>query len=245
MRLPIELKGAHGSGADFSECATRTSDDQNGRHSIDNHQSVITVRALLFACTSAPSGVVIAFSFWITGEMTAMMNRRNFLRSSALGLTALAATQTPGGLFANPYGKPVGLQLFTLRDELQKDMLGTLKQVAAIGIKEVEIYDLYGKTAAEFAKILKDDGLTAPSGHYMTKHLHGNWEKEIENAKTIGMKYMVNAILDPEERKTFDDWKRLAELFNKAGEQTQKAGIQYCYHNHNFEFQKYRRHHGV
>ena len=118
-------------------------------------------------------------------------------------------------------------------------MLGTLKQVAAIGIKEVEIYDLYGKTAAEFAKILKDDGLTAPSGHYMTRHLHGNWEKEIENAKTIGMKYMVNAILDPEERKTFDDWKRLAELFNKAGEQTQKAGIQYCYHNHNFEFQKY------
>jgi sugar phosphate isomerase/epimerase len=53
------------------------------------------------------------------------------------------------------------------------------------------------------------------------------------------MKYMVNAILDPEERKTLDDWKRLAELFNKAGAQTQKAGIQYCYHNHNFEFQKF------
>jgi sugar phosphate isomerase/epimerase len=118
-------------------------------------------------------------------------------------------------------------------------MLGTLKQVAAIGIKEVEIYDLYGKTAAEFAQILKGDGLTAPSGHYMTRHLRGNWEQEIENAKTIGMKYMVNAILDPEERKTFDDWKRLAELFNKAGAQTQKAGIQYCYHNHNFEFQKF------
>ena len=168
-----------------------------------------------------------------------MINRRNFLRRSALGLSALAASQGVGRLFANPYGKPIGLQLFTLRDDLQKDMLGTLKQVAAIGIKEVEIYDLYGKTAAEFAKILKGDGLTAPSGHYMTKHLHGNWEKEIENAKTIGTKYMVNAILDPEERKSFDDWKHLAELFNKAGKQTSKAGIQYCYHNHNFEFQKY------
>ena len=168
-----------------------------------------------------------------------MMNRRNFLRDSALGLTALAATQAPGGLFANPYGKPIGLQLYTLRDDLQKDMLGTLKQVAAIGIKEVELYDLYGRTPAEFAQILKDDSLTAPSGHYNTGHLRGNWEKEIENAKTIGMKYMVNAILDPEERKTFDDWKRLAELFNKAGEQTRKAGIQYCYHNHNFEFQKF------
>ena len=54
---------------------------------------------------------------------------------------------------------------------------------------------------------------------------------------------MVNAILEPEERKTFDDYKRLAELFNKAGEQTQKAGIQYCYHNHNFEFRKYGNYH--
>ena len=168
-----------------------------------------------------------------------MMNRRSFLRNSALGLSAAAAAHAPASLFANPYGLPVGLQLYTLRDDLQKNMLGTLKQVAAIGIKEVELYDLYGKTAAEFAKILKDDGLTAPSGHYMTRHLRGNWAKEIENAKIIGMKYMVNAILDPDERKTFDDWKRLAELFNKAGEQTQKAGIQYCYHNHNFEFRKF------
>ncbi len=175
-----------------------------------------------------------------TGEMIAMINRREFLRNSALGVTAAAATTGMGDqLLANPLGKPVGLQLYTLRDELQKDMLGTLKQVAAIGIKEVETYDLYGKTAAQFAKILKDNGLTAPSGHYMTKHLRGNWEKEIENSKIIGMKYMVNAILKDEEHKTFDNYKRLAELFNKAGEQTQKAGIQYCYHNHNFEFQKY------
>jgi sugar phosphate isomerase/epimerase len=118
-------------------------------------------------------------------------------------------------------------------------MPGTLRQVAAIGIKEVELYDLYGKSPAEFAKILRGDGLTAPSGHYMTKDLRGDWERTIEGAKTIGMKYMVNAILEPQERKSFDDWKRLAELFNKAGEQTQKAGIQYCYHNHNFEFKKY------
>ena len=67
-----------------------------------------------------------------------MINRRNFLRRSALGLTALAASQEVGELFANPYGKPVGLQLYTLRDDLQKDMLGTLKQVAAIGIKDGE-----------------------------------------------------------------------------------------------------------
>jgi len=168
-----------------------------------------------------------------------MINRREFLRNSALGMTAAATAQTGGRLLANPLGKPIGLQLYTVRDELQKDVLGTMKQVATIGYKEVEIYDLYGKTVAEFGKILKDDGLTATSGHYMTKHLKSDWEKHIADAKALGLKYMVNAILDPEERKTFDDYKRLAELFNKAGEQTKKAGIQYCYHNHNFEFRKY------
>jgi sugar phosphate isomerase/epimerase len=169
-----------------------------------------------------------------------MINRRAFLQKGALGIAAAAvATRMPGQLFADPLGKPIGLQIYTLRDQLDKDPLGTIKQVAAIGYKEVELYDLYGKTPAEFAQILKDNGLTAPSGHYMTRHLKSNWEEHIEDAKTIGLEYMVNAILNPEERKTFDDYKRLAELFNKAGEQTQKAGIQYCYHNHNFEFKKY------
>ena len=56
-----------------------------------------------------------------------MMNRRNFISKSALGMAALATTQVPAGLLANPYGKPVGIQLYTLRDELQKDMAGTLK----------------------------------------------------------------------------------------------------------------------
>jgi len=169
-----------------------------------------------------------------------MMNRRNFLRNSALGLAAAgAATRGSGDLFANPFSKPVGVQLYTVRDDLQKDVSGTIKKVAAIGYKEVEIYDLYGMTAKQFGQILKDNGLTAPSGHYMTRNIRNTWEKDIANAKELGIKYMVNAILDPEERKSFDDYKRLAELFTKAAEQTQKAGIQYCYHNHNFEFKKY------
>ena len=111
----------------------------------------------------------------------------------------------PSRLFADPLGKPIGLELYTLRDQLTKDLLGTMKLVAGIGYKEVELYDLYGKTPVEFATILKDNGLAAPSGHYMTKHLKSNWEKHTEDAKTIGLEYMVNAILDPEGRKTFDD----------------------------------------
>ena len=169
-----------------------------------------------------------------------MTNRRDFLRNTALGAAAIAAgTKWSDVLFSYPLGKPVGLQLYTLRDDLAKDVPGIIKKVAEIGYKEAELYDFYGKPAAEFAKLLKDNSLAAPSGHYMTQHIKSNWQKHIDDAKTVGMKYMVNAILEPNERRSFDDYKKLAELFNKAGEQTLKAGIHFCYHNHNFEFKKY------
>jgi len=168
-----------------------------------------------------------------------MINRRQFLRATALGVTAVAATRWPVELEANPLGLPIGLELYTLRDQLVRDLPGTLKKVADIGYKEAEIYDLYGKTPTEFSQLLKANGLTAPSGHYTTKHIRSGWQKHIDDAKALGHRYMVNAILEPEERKSLDDYKRLVELFNKAGEQTRKAGIQFCYHNHNFEFQRY------
>jgi sugar phosphate isomerase/epimerase len=169
-----------------------------------------------------------------------MMNRRDFLRGSAVGLVATAmGTRPPESLFGNPYNKPVGVQLYTVRDDLEKGVRGTITKVAQIGYKEVEVYDLYGMTAKAFGQILKDNGLTTPSGHYMTKHIKGDWHKHIADAKELGMKYMVNAILEPEERKSFDDYKRLVELFNKAAEPVQKAGMTYAYHNHNFEFKKY------
>ena len=169
-----------------------------------------------------------------------MMNRRNFLRRASMGVTAAAvASQFPEFLLAEPYGKPIGLQLYTLRDQLEKDVTGTLKQVAAIGYRDVEIYSLYGKAPAEFSKILKDNGITASSGHYLLPNVKTNWEKQLDDATTLGLRYMVLAILDANDRQSFDDFKRLAELLNKTGEATKKAGIQFCYHNHNFEFTKY------
>ena len=166
------------------------------------------------------------------------MHRREFLRATAMGTLAISS-QLPESLFANPYGKPVGLQLYTLRDQLEKDVAGTIQQVAKIGYRDVEIYSLYGKSPAEFAKILTDNGITASSGHYLLKDVKSDWDHHVEDAKQLGLKYMVNAILQPEERNSFDDYKRLVEVFSKAAETTQKAGIQFCYHNHNFEFNKY------
>jgi sugar phosphate isomerase/epimerase len=162
------------------------------------------------------------------------------MRNSALGAATFVGGSGLGrNLWANPYGKPIGLQLYTVRDELQKDVPGTIKKVAAVGYKEVEIYDLYGMAPAEFTKLLKDNGLTAVSGHYLLNVEETEWEKKVAEAKELGLKYMVHAILDPDQRRSLDDYKRHVELFNKNAEQTHRAGMQFCYHNHNFEFQKF------
>jgi sugar phosphate isomerase/epimerase len=168
------------------------------------------------------------------------MKRRDFIRNAALGIgAATLAARWPAELRANPYGMPIGIQLYTVRDQMAKDVLGTLKQVAAIGYKEVEADGFYGRSPADLRALLKSLGLDAPSGHYALKQVKSDWQKQIDQAHELGLKYMVNAFLQPNERKTFDDYKQVVEIFNKAGEQTQKAGIQFCYHNHNFEFQKY------
>ncbi len=179
------------------------------------------------------------------------INRREFMRKSAAGLASLPAlagiscstTPQPEAPKAAPpagppFGMPVGLQLYTVRDQCVKDFEGTIKKIAAIGYKEVEIYDFYGKTAAEARKLLDDNGLKSPSGHWMLPVLQTKLGKAIEDAKTMGCEYIVMPILDkPAERKKLDQYKKLVESFNKIGEQCRKAGLQFAYHNHNFEFQ--------
>lgn len=180
------------------------------------------------------------------------LNRRQFLQKGAAGLAsipALAAVSctTPEPVpappvdtgTAPPHGLPIGLELYTVRNECEKDLEGTIAQVAAIGYKEVEVYDFYGRKAAEVRKLLDANGLKSPSGHFLMPKLKKGLEKHIEDGKTLGMEYFICPILDPEDRDGLDDYQRLAEFFNKVGEQCQKAGIQFAYHNHNFEFKTF------
>lgn len=145
--------------------------------------------------------------------------------------------------------KTVGLQLYTLRDLMAGDPEGILKKVADIGYKEVESFGyadgkFFGKTPAEYAVLLKDLGLSEPSGHYTTGKtmpgvkgtLMNGWQQAVDDAAAIGQKYMVCAYLFPEERTKLDDYKQFADLFNKSAEMCKAAGIQFCYHNHDFEF---------
>ncbi len=163
--------------------------------------------------------------------------RREFLRDGALGLAAASlAARWPQRGFADPLGLPVGLQLYTVRKQADKDLDGTLHAVAEIGYKEVELPGFYQKKASEIRKSLDAAGLMCPSAHYETPDLRTGLDERIVYAKEIGLNYMVCAFLRPPERKTLDDYRHLAEFFNKVGEQIQKAGLQFCYHAHNFEY---------
>ena len=166
------------------------------------------------------------------------ISRADFLKTSALALSLPLLTRFEAQ--AKPI-KNVGLQLYTLRNTIMKDPDGVLKNVAGIGYKEVETFGynegkFFGKTPAEFRTLLNGLGLSTPSGHYMPNQLKSGWEKIVADANTVGQKYMVCAYLAPDERKTADDYKRFAELFNQAADTCHKAGIQFVYHNHDFEF---------
>ncbi len=112
----------------------------------------------------------------------------------------------------------------------QKDPKGIIEKVAALGYNEVESFGYndgkyFGLTATEFAALLKQNNLTHPSGHYMLTALSDNWDKAIADAKTAGQQYMVLAYLLDTERKTIDDYKKIAVQINKAAEACKKAGI--------------------
>jgi sugar phosphate isomerase/epimerase len=168
------------------------------------------------------------------------LNRRQFFSKTAIAFGALsAAARRNAGLLAEPLGLPIGLELYTVRNECEKDLEGTVKKVAEIGYKEVEMYSFYKRKPSELRSLLSSNGLVCPSAHYETPALKSGLGKEIDFAKEFGLSYMICAFLQPGERKSLDDYRGLADLFNKVGEQCQRAGIQFAYHNHNFEFKTF------
>ena len=130
----------------------------------------------------------------------------------------------------------IGIQLFTVRRDLQRDVEGTLANVAAIGFTEVEFAGFPQGTAASLRAMLDRHGLTAVSNHVRFGALRADWDRTLYDAAALGQRYIVVASIAAAERRTIDDWKRIAGLFNKAGEASQARKIQFAYHNHDFEF---------
>jgi sugar phosphate isomerase/epimerase len=157
------------------------------------------------------------------------MRRRTFLAAGAV--TAAIATRVHAATLAN-----IGVQLYTVRDLLQRDFEGTLARIAAIGYRSVEFGGLEGPSPKETLAMLKRHGLTAPSGHAPFDALERALPRVLEDANAREQKYVVCPFLDESRRRTLDDWKRLCATFNAIGEQARRAGLAFAYHNHDFEF---------
>ena len=167
-----------------------------------------------------------------------MQTRRNFIATlgvAALGIASRDAIAASEILAPRRKLKRIGLQLYTVRDLMKTDLPGTLSKVAAIGYKEVEFAGYFGRTPAQIRELLRRDGLSSPSTHLPFESLDSGWQKQLDDAKTIGHHWATIAWIPEDKRKTLDDWKRHADSFNKAGAQAKAAGMRFAYHNHDFE----------
>src|SRR5229473_7993623 len=164
------------------------------------------------------------------------MNRRSFLETAATVTAAALLTSRIGWAAADHKIDKIGVQLYTVRDQMKADFEGTLATVAAIGYKEVEFAGYFDHSPKDVRAILDRLGLVSPAPHVPYDTLGDKWPAQIESAKIIGQSYIVCPWISEEDRKQPDIWKRAAETFNRAGEASKNAGIQFAYHNHWFEF---------
>ena len=175
------------------------------------------------------------------------ISRRSFLQTTSAAVVAGTLCRNVPA-FAAPLGLPLGLQLYSVRDQLKQDYDGTLKQLGALGYREVEAAGYNGHTADEFKKSLAMASLRCVSAHYGLSALQSGLDDTIKFCKAIGAKFIIcssPALKDPSRTKDFkgvadamtmDDWKWDFEQFNKIGKRVKQEGLQFGYHNHTMEF---------
>jgi sugar phosphate isomerase/epimerase len=165
-----------------------------------------------------------------------MNSRREFIKKSA-ALTLGAALLPSITSLAAKKVKNVGVQLYSVRTEMAADATGTLKKLASLGYQQIESArsdkgNYYGLAPKEIKKICTDLGMTLRSGHV---HIDENFKKSIDAASEAGQEYLICSTM-PTEGQTVDNYKKVADAFNKAGEECKKANIKFGYHNHDYEF---------
>ncbi len=193
------------------------------------------------------------------------ISRNEFIRLSAMTSLALPVVgfscsnkteKQPGQVVDDTtadeviYSDRLGMQVFGVREMLEKDPRGVFKAIAEIGIKNIELFD--PATLKTYVPIIKDLGMTPLSTHFLPGYISGKWDTVkkigmtppenynfqniVDDCVTHGVKNLGIAIMMPEERQSMDDYKKFAELANTHGEISKKAGVQLYYHNHSFEF---------
>jgi sugar phosphate isomerase/epimerase len=178
------------------------------------------------------------------------ISRRQFLGKSAATIAAAAYLSAgTSRLRADPLKLPIGCQLYPVGKMVEQDFPGTLKQIAAIGYKTIELcsppsYTTSGfaplakMKAAEVRKTIEAAGLRCESCHYQFQELKDSLDERVAYAKELGLKQMIVAMFGLPENATLADWAKAAGELNKLGERTKAAGIQLGFHNHHFEFKE-------
>lgn len=184
-----------------------------------------------------------------------MTPRRTFLKQSGLLMTGIALL--PSMAFEHyKNSKKVGLQLYSLREHLDLGLPKIIEKVSKIGYRELEPFGYrdgkyFGLTPAEFKKILDDNGMTSPSGHYDSNaYLEksgtvDDFKPLIEVAKTMGHSHIIVPWMNESLRTSIDDYKRATEKLNEAAVLCKSAGLKLGYHNHDFEFKDYNGQNGL
>ena len=177
-------------------------------------------------------------------------SRRDFLKSGSAALVYGSALLQAKPLQAKTLNLPLGLQLYSVREQLPKDYYGTLKQIATLGYREVESAGYFNHSAEEVNQAMKDTGLHLVSAHYSSDNLHQQLDQIIEFSKGVGVSYVICSYpgfkdpsrlrhIAPKERSnafTLEDWRWNAEQFNTIGAKVSDAGMKFGYHNHTMEF---------
>ena len=178
------------------------------------------------------------------------ISRRAFLKTASASAAYAALWNSAPWLMADPLGLPLGLQLYSVRAILPKDYEGTLKQLSALGYREVEAAGFFGHTPAQVKQAMEQAGLHCVSAHYPMVQLQPHVDEIIQFGKDLGLDYIVCAspglkdpsgVKDPgsraaREAMTLDDWRWNADQFNHIGERVHAAGMKFAYHNHTPEF---------
>ena len=176
------------------------------------------------------------------------ISRRTFVKNSSLAMAGLSFL--PSVLAAKSPKDVLGVQLYSVRDDMKRDPSGTLKKVALMGYKYVEHAGYYGRkfygySIADFKKLLNDNGLKMESGHDFLGSKQWNksasdftdeWKQTIDDSAAVGMKYVISPGVDESLCQNMNDFRHYMDMFNKTGELCKKAGMHFCFHNESYEF---------
>jgi sugar phosphate isomerase/epimerase len=181
-------------------------------------------------------------------------SRRKFIQNASLAF--MGASLRPSALWSNTNivvnKNLIGVQLYSVREDMLKNPMATLTALAKMGIQYVEHANYinrkcYGWTATEFKKVLDGLGIKMPSGHTVMDATHYDkskkdftdaWKRTVEDAAVMGQTYVISPSIDDNLRSSYDGLMQQLELFNKSGELCKASGMKFGYHNHDFEFKE-------